>query len=247
MSAIFNFVVVDVDAKVDPQEVVAYAHAQQRQLLEHWTLYHEGLGLVRSATAHPVQAGEVEVQLLDKPTMDGAIGYHDRKEDGAPIIYVFVGLAKQLGDKWTSVAAHEVLEVMGDPDLNLTVQMDDGFWDHEVCDRVEQDSYVIDGVALSNFNTPACFAPPAKLDGVKFDHLGLSKKPNEVRPGGYAQHFDSSKGWQQVGEMSAYRQAMSDLGLSRGARRRAAAADAHVRTADEHVDESPVAHDTHVE
>jgi hypothetical protein len=252
--AILKFVVVDVDAHVPTDEVIAYAHAQQRQLLEHWGLYHEGLGLVRSATAHPVEDGDVEVQLIDKPTQDGALGYHDRKPDGTPIIYVFVGLAKQLGENWTSVASHEVLEVMGDPDLNLTVEMNDGFWDHEVCDRVEQDSYVVDGVELSNFNTPACFAPPAKLDDVKFDHLGLSKKPNDVRPGGYAQRFDPKKGWEQIGTASEYRQAMQELGLSRGARRRAAAADAHVRTPDEHVEapaepttESPVAHDEHVE
>ena len=241
--AVFTFVVVDVDAKLDPQEVVAYAHAQQRQILEHWALYHEGLGLVRSATAHPPQDGEIEVRLMHAPTMDGALGYHDRKDDGTPIAYIFVGLAQQLGEKWTSIASHEVLEIMGDPDLNLTVQMADGFWDHEVCDRVEQDSYDIDGVAMSNFNTPACFAPPAKLDGVKFDHLDLSKKANEVRPGGYAQRFDPAKGWEQVGTASEYRRTMAELGLSRGARRRAGAADVHVRTPDE----SPVAYDTHVE
>lgn len=218
--AVFNFVVVDVDAGLDSHEVVAYAHSQQRQILEHWSQYWEGLGLVRSATAHPPEDGDVEVRLMHKPTMDNALGYHDRKPDGTPIAYVFVGLAKELGEDWTSIASHEVLEILGDPDLTLSTQMSDGFWDREVCDRVEQDKYEIDGVKLSNFNTAAAFSPPDHAPhGLKYDHMGLSTKPNEVRPGGYAQRFDDQQGWVQVGTSSAYRQAIRDAGLSRGARR----------------------------
>lgn len=223
MSAIFNFVVVDVDAHVDSHEILTYAAAQQRQVLEHWSLYHEGLGLVRAASAHPAQSGEVEIRLLDQPTMDGALGFHDETENGTPIIYVFVGLAKQLGESWTSIASHEVLEVLGDPYLRRASEnMDDGLmYAFEVADAVEQQTYEIDGVELSNFCTPAWFEPPHSLDGVKFDHLGLCTAPFQVLEGGYAQSYDTSKGWNMLGQRSAYRSALAnlDLGLSRGERR----------------------------
>lgn len=222
MSGIWSFVVVDVDAGVSVADMQKYAAAQQRQVVEHWFPYWGSIGTVRVASRDfPVRADEIQIQLLDKPTMDGALGFHDESKSGIPIIYVFVGLARQFGDAWTSIASHEVLETLGDPYLRKSVQMTDGFWDLEVADRVEGDSYEIDGVKLSNFNTPQCFEPPPDLTNVKYDWLGLSTKANEVRPGGYEQHFDPKEGWVMTtnGEKSAYRTKLAELGLSRGARR----------------------------
>ena len=225
MSGIWQFVVLDAGGSVPAADIVRYAAAQQRQILEHWSGYWRSWGTVRAgASSTDVRPTEVEVRLLDQPTLDGALGYHDCKPDGTPIIYVFVGLCRDLGEDWTSVASHEVLEVLGDPYLRLLVEAVDGsIWDREVCDRVEQDSYEIDGVKLSNFNTPACFEPPDNHPaGTKYDYLGLSTGPNEVRPGGYAQKLDPATGkWTQVGQMSAYRTALASCGLSRGARRAA--------------------------
>lgn len=89
------------------------------------------------------------------------------------------------------------------------------------CDRVEALSYLIDGVELSNFNTPECFEPPSTTSGVKYDYLGASNVPNQVLPGGYAQQFTLDKGWvqHQAGKLRPYRVHMLALGLSRGARR----------------------------
>jgi len=98
--------------------------------------------------------------------------------------------------------------------------MDDGsIYDCEAADRVEADSYDIDGVTVSNFNTPECFEPPKNLHGVKFDYLGLSTKPNEIRPGGYAQKFDVHTGWHQIGLMRPYRVVLKNMGMGRGLRR----------------------------
>jgi hypothetical protein len=57
-------------------------------------------------------------------------------------------------------------------------------WFNEVCDPVEADSYLIDGVKISDFITPAWFN-----DGVgqRYDFMGLAKQPFWIRPGGYAQ------------------------------------------------------------
>lgn len=217
-----TLVVIDVDAQVPLLERQAYAAAQQRQLREHlaprWGT--SPLVTVRVATPDaPPRAGEAQLQLIDKPTMDGAEGYHDETPDGVPVDYVFVGLARQLGQAWTSIASHEALEMSVDPFGRRAVQMPDGFWDMEVADRVEQTSYTIDNVLMSNFNTPQCFEPPQNRSGLVFDFLNRSTQPNQVLAGGYAQRFDPHKGWTQVGEMSAYRTTISDVG--RGARRRA--------------------------
>jgi hypothetical protein len=223
-----KFVVVDVNAGTALADRVAYASAQQRQLREHFAPLWDGAGEddeVRAATpAAPALAGEVQIQLEAQPpaTVQGALGYHDRAADGTPIIYVFVALAAQYGDVWTSVASHEVLEVRGDPRLRASVQLDDGaFWDKEVCDRVQADTYLIDGVKLSNFNTPACFEPNPSVTREQYDYLSLSSAPNQVRPGGYAQKFDSSKGWTMVSAMRGYRAYLAALGMGRPARRTA--------------------------
>ena len=223
MSKFIGFVVVDVDAKVSLVERLAYAAAQtiqnERDFEQAWGI--EGLTVRVSTPEAPPLKTEIQIRLLDKPTLDGALGYHDMLDDGTPIAYVFVGLARTFGDVWTSIASHEVLELLADPFLRKSVQTKDGFEDLEICDRVERDSYTIDGVLLSNFNTPECFEPPNTLEGVKFDFLGLSTVPDQVRPGGYKQRFDPSKGWIQInnGSMSAYRSTLSALNMTRGKRR----------------------------
>lgn len=219
----FDFVVVNVDTSLTPTELAAYAAAQQRQIREHWAPLWQADQTMTVTVGSIIPDGVVEIRLIRKPTQDGALGYHDQKTDGSPIIYVFVDLATALGDPWTAVASHEVLEVLGDPRLRRCIEMDDAtIWDSEACDRVEGDKYLLDYVWLSNFNTPECFEPPAVLDGVKYDYLGLTTKPNEVRPnGGYAQERVLGKGWVQHGTMRAYRQHLADAGLGRGARRRA--------------------------
>jgi hypothetical protein len=230
----FDFVVVDVDAAVPLAHRRAYAAAQQVQIQQHIAPAWQGdpTMTVRAATPdQPPREGEVEIRLMSKPTLPGALGYHDQKDDGTPICYVFCRLAQSLNTDWTAVASHEVCEILGDPRGRLAVEMDDGFWDREIADRVEGDTYVIevtvDGftakVVMSNFNYPECFEPSKKPPAdVKYDHLGLSKKPNEIRAnGGYAQRFDAQKGWVQLGQMSAYRAHLASLGLGRNVRRRA--------------------------
>ena len=148
----YNFVVVEIDAGTSLAERTAYAAAQQDQVnLDFGPAWEFPLSTTfRVASSQTdVLPGEVEVRLIDKPTMDGAIGYHDQKADGTPIIYVFVGLAKSLGQEWTTCASHEVLEVLGDPRLRLCVEMADGtIWDHEVCFAGDTKVSLLDGTEV---------------------------------------------------------------------------------------------------
>jgi hypothetical protein len=216
-----SIVLVDVDAHLPAAEVVRAAAALQRQVLEHFAPAWGVMASVRAASAeHPARPEEWHVEFRAVPTLEGALGNHDESDDGVPRLYVFPALCIADGTTWTSCASHEILEALADPYLRRCVQADDGsIWDAEVCDRVEADTYLIDGVAVSNFSTPACFEPPKKRDGVAYDFLGLSTRPNEVRPGGYAQRFDPTHGWTQVGKLRSYRAKLHELGLSRGRRR----------------------------
>lgn len=226
--AVWNFAVLVVEAKVTPTEVAAYAVAQQSQVREHfapaWQLPATSTVRVIAKQADAV-AGEVVVYLHDMPDAtapQGAIAYHAQELDGTPACHVFCGLAAKCFEVWTVAASHEVLETLGDPRLRRCVEMlpSGEIWDTEVCDRVEQDSYQIDGVALTNFNTPEAFEPPDKpYPGMKYDWMALSTAPNQVRAGGYAQRFDLGKGWSQVGQMSEYRATLADMGIGRAALR----------------------------
>lgn len=229
----FDFVVVDVDAGIPLDERRAYAAAQQIQLQQHIAPSWQGdeTMTVRAATPDaPAKPAEVQIRLTKRTPKDpqDALGYHSTLPDGTPVIFVFTDLARQFGDAWTSVASHEVAEVVGDPRLMLSVETSKGFCAREIADAVEGDTYFIDvtidgktwRVAVSNFCTPEWFEPPAQLDGVRFDWMGLCKSAGEVRPnGGYAQYFDPKQGWMQVGQMRSYRAYVAWLGLSRGARR----------------------------
>lgn len=59
----------------------------------------------------------------------------------------------------------------------------------EVCDPVQSDYYLIDGVAVSNFVTPDFFSPVVTR-GDKFDHMGVLKKPFEIADGGYVLNYE---------------------------------------------------------
>ena len=215
-----SVVLVDVDCHLAPADVSAVAAALQRQVLEHFSQSWSVVCSVRAATPTvPARPDEIQIRLVKVPTMAGALGYHDVTDAGVPIAYVFPELVDH-GDHWSSVASHELLELLGDPGIHLCVELDNGtIWDLEACDRVESSSYLIDGVQVSNFNTRDAFEPPKK--GARYDWLGLSTAPNQILPGGYAQRFDRDAGWTMVGMQRGYRKAVAAMGLSRGARRRA--------------------------
>jgi hypothetical protein len=227
-----KFAVVDLTGTVAVADLTAYCASQQRQLREHYAACFDGDGeadevrLITSASSKA--SDEMLCQIEDQPPADvqGALGYHD-----LGVLHVYKGLCESSGVSWQSCMSHEVLEARNDTRLHKCVELDDGtIIDNEVCDRVEQTSYTIDGVELSNFNTPECFEPPptgvipARVQancGGLYDWLGKSTAPNQVLPGGYAQQFTIGQGWTQVGQRSAYRQALADKGLGRTAVRAA--------------------------
>src|SRR5262249_8934216 len=97
-------------------------------------------------------------------------------------------------------ACHELFEMVIDPIANLWAEAADGTeFAYEMCDPVEEDTFPVDGIAMSNFLHPAWFEPFKHLPGAKFDHLGLLKKPFTMTKGGYVIIKKTGKVSQQFG------------------------------------------------
>src|SRR5882724_9792629 len=88
---------------------------------------------------------------IDTP---GALGFHD---DVNGVVFARV---KYQGEETSVTLSHEVLEEMGDPACDLYLSLGDGREQAgEACDRVEGDTYSVDGVHLSNYLLLAAFQP----------------------------------------------------------------------------------------
>lgn len=145
--------------------------------------------------------------VLDDSDQAGALGYHDLTNQGLPLSKVFAKTDKQYGMNWTVTASHELLEMLADPDINLTVFVQSSntkgvLYAREVCDAIEADNlgYKVDGILLSDFVYPAWFESFRKAKSTTFDHTKHLTKPFELAPGGYIGAFDVSSGggWHQI-------------------------------------------------
>lgn len=140
-----------------------------------------------------------QIVVLDDPDQAGALGYHELSSQGTPLSKVFAKLDIENKSSWTVTISHELLEMLGDPDINLCAQSDDGkIYAYEVCDPVESDElgYEIDGVLLSDFVTPKWFQPSAFGNVYSFkEHVSASF---QLAKGGYISVFDPKRGWMQV-------------------------------------------------
>jgi hypothetical protein len=127
----------------------------------------------------------------------------------APAARVYVNRASGLVSGQFSVseaASHEIVEALIDPRCDLwtdcpgRVGVDIAL---EVGDPV-QDAYLVDGVAVSNYVTPAYFdtrladalvASSFIAQGGKFDRLGTLPRAGTIGPEGYAVFRDATHRW----------------------------------------------------
>src|SRR5262249_27423120 len=122
-----------------------------------------------------------------------SLGYHDLNFPGIPYGFVYTWLSWRLGERWTVTFSHEALELIGDPHANRLVagphpeypSVEVYFW-NEMCDAVQEETYEIDGVEVSNFLLPLYFTKRDEF-GSRNDFLGkLPALPSfGVSPGGY--------------------------------------------------------------
>jgi hypothetical protein len=173
----------------DVKRMVAAIRTQARQAAKLIDRSLPSLSVVRG-----VPVGSVPMIVVDDPgDLDGVLGFHDIAPDG-PFGRIFTNPVLDnggsvLGDKGdpslsvSAVLSHEVLEWWYDPACNDWSDRGRSSVAKELCDPVEQDCYLIDGVAVSNYILPAWFNPLDKVG--PFDYLGKLAKPFSMTKGGY--------------------------------------------------------------
>lgn len=147
--------------------------------------------------------------IFDDSDQAGALGYHDLTPSGFPLGKVFAGTDKKYNSSWSVTASHELLEMLGDPDINLCALVESGntagtLYAYEVCDACEDDQYgykvSVGGtdVLVSDFVLPSWFETfhPA---GTLYDFQKKITQPFQLLPGGYISIFKigSGSGWTQ--------------------------------------------------
>jgi hypothetical protein len=179
--------------QVTADGVQRIAAAVQRQGYEHFAQMwqRDGVELKVFANLRAVDADYSTIAIVDDSDQAGDLGYHTFQAlEGKAWAPIFArpcfenGGTLMAGASSLSVTiSHEYLETIGDPYANTWVDTPDLEMEcQELCDRVEGDSYEIDGVAVSNFLGP----PRAFRNGPgPYDWLKLLKAPFDMRPGGY--------------------------------------------------------------
>ena len=150
------------------------------------------------------QAGAWAMVFLDDADQPGALAYHDLTPDGLPISKVFVKTT--LADKGlVSVSAsHELVEMLVDPAINMMTTGPDpkATYAYESADPVEESSFAVDGIQMSDFVHPAYFEIFRKPKSVPFDHMNLVTKPFQILKGGYQVVMKNGKETQIFGSKS---------------------------------------------
>lgn len=179
------------------------------------------------ASAHAITLVDT---IADQP--QGVLGFHTEDQRGK--LWGVVAAQPELdnggkvstGD-WSvsSVLSHEVLEMFVDPNCGLWSNNGKGrIYTVEVCDAVEAPTYVVNGVSVSNFVTPAWFDPQAPA-GSQFDKLGLVREPFSILKGGYMVYASAGKEHQVFGdEFPQWRREMKSGPAARTRRRLSQAA-----------------------
>jgi len=147
--------------------------------------------------------------ILDNSDQAGALGYHDYTTDGLPIGKVFAGTDMQYGSQWTVTTSHELLEMLADPDINLTAAATDPnqpnptqFYAYEVADACEADQfgYNINTTPVSDFVFPAWFESFRQAGSTQFDYQKQIRQPFQLLAGGYIGVLSPTggEGWTQI-------------------------------------------------
>jgi hypothetical protein len=135
-----------------------------------------------------LQSGAWAMVFLDDADQPGALAYHDLTPDGLPISKVFVKTTLANGDLVSVSASHELVEMLVDPAINMmTTGGPDpkATYAYESADPVEELSFPVNGIAMSDFVYPSYFESFRKPNSVQFNHMKTVTKPFQILKGGY--------------------------------------------------------------
>jgi hypothetical protein len=145
-----------------------------------------------------IPAGNWAITFFDDADTAGALGYHDLTPDGFPLSKVFVRTTIDDGGQVSATAAHELAEMLVDPGIQMGAFGPDNVWyAYETADAVEQESFAVQGIAMSDFVYPAWFEGFRKPNSTKFDHLERCSQPFQILKGGYMPIYKNGR-WTQI-------------------------------------------------
>lgn len=194
----FRLQIVNLDGQLAAADFARTVAAIRRQVVEDFApVWHLDATVGLLDVPPQVVIGEGIVYVQKTLDVAGALGYHTETAKGLPFGLVGVDVCAKYGEAWSTTTSHEVLELLGDPDVNLSVAGPhpiDGhevFFGREVCDPVQGLSYAIDGVAVSDFVKPSWFrrGPAGPRDSMAVVRAGFG-----VAPGGYVAYWDPRTG-----------------------------------------------------
>lgn len=135
--------------------------------------------------ARQPKAGHWTMTFFDSPK-EVDEGYHDIALHGLPLAKIFVQSTLKQGDNVGTTACHELAEMLIDPACNLWAEGPKGIYAYEMCDAVEEEEFLIEGIPMSDFVFPAYFESFHKPNSVQFDFLRRIGRPFQILPDGYS-------------------------------------------------------------
>lgn len=179
---------------VGTQELTKAVAALQKQVDNHFApIWGVGAAL---QIGLPGVVGEI-IYVLDDSDQAGALGYHDEDKNGHPVGFIFAKTSFADKEDWRVTASHELLEQLVDPWVYSTAiakfKGQSAAIALEVCDPVEEQTYFIDGIPVSNFVRPAWFGGK----GTMFDFLNGLRSPLAIAPGGYVSYTTDLRHWKE--------------------------------------------------
>ena len=122
------------------------------------------------------------VVFMDDADDPDALAYHDLTPAGLPLSKVFVRTTIENLDLVSVSASHELVEMLVDPAINLMTTGPNPklVYAYETADPVEDLTFKIHGIPMSDFVYPSYFEEFHKSRSVPFDHLNKIKKPFEI-------------------------------------------------------------------
>jgi hypothetical protein len=125
--------------------------------------------------------------FLDDADQANALAYHELTPDGLPISKVFVRTTLEAGDLVSVSASHELAEMLVDPAINLLTTGPDprAVYAYEAADPVEDLTFDVNGIPMTDFVYPSYFELFRKARSTKFDYLGKVDAPFQILAGGY--------------------------------------------------------------
>ncbi len=151
---------------------------------------HKSAGFVKGAWA---------MVFLERAHDKDTEGIHDLTPDGLPLAKVYVRTTLANNDVVSVSASHELVEMLVDPSINLMTSGPDSkaIYSYESADPVEEVTFKVNGIDMSDFVYPAYFEGFHKPHSVRFDHAKKVHRPFQILSGGYQQIFKRGR-WTEI-------------------------------------------------